>query len=232
MLLVALVLCLAVLALITYLHFDDHVHAYQLLDDSTSWAGVKWYTGFLSHVVVLLWCASAALCGFATTALRGSDDAELRGLCRFLSVMAVVNIWLTLDDLFLFHEQTARLLVGRSSQHEIEGVIFGLYALSLAAIFWWHRTVIARMDYPLLGMAIVSLLASAAVDVAFQLEMDGANIFRETVLSVSWGPTVTDITEEVLKLNGAVLWLSFFFLGGFAGVRQLVAGSQTGQTLC
>jgi hypothetical protein len=177
----------------------------------------------LSQVVVLLWCASAAVCGFAGLLIRGNGDAHLRRLSQFLLVLAVASLWLTFDDLLLLHEQFARHLVGREYQHHGEGLLLVLYAVVMASCFWRFRATIAQTEYVLLIGALVSLLASAAIDVGFQLELDGNNLFRETVLSVSWGASFIDISEEILKLNGALLWFVYFMRTGLGGVRGVIS---------
>jgi hypothetical protein len=217
-----LLVSLATFAVVCYLHFGRHVRAYQLMDDPVSYAKLEWYTGVLSQVVVLLWCASAAVCGFAGVLMRGGGDTRLNRLSRFLVVLAVSSLWLTLDDLLLLHEQVARHLVGREYQHHGEGVLFALYAVVMASCFWRFRTTIARTEYILLIGAVLSLLASASIDVGFQLELDGNNLFRETVLSVPWGAPVIDIAEELLKLNGAMLWFVYFLRTGYSGVKDVM----------
>jgi hypothetical protein len=210
-------------AIVCYLHFEERVQAYQLMDDAAYSAGLAWYTGALSYAVVLMWCASAAVCGFAGFIVRDSPEPQIRVLSWFVLVLSASSLWLTLDDLFLVHEQMARHLVGRESQHAGEGAIFTLYAGIMAICFWRFRGTIARTDYPLLIGAVASLRASAAIDVAFQLELDGNNLFRETVLSVSWGPPAIDITEEILKLNGAILWLAYGARVALLAVRDGMA---------
>ena len=218
-----LTITLVTFGIVGYLHFGERVPAYQLMDDPVSFAGLEWYTGVLSHVVVLLWCASAAACGFAGLLMRGSGDTHLHRLSRFLVLLAVSSLWLTFDDLLLLHEQVARHLVGREYQHHGEGVLFVLYAVVMAGCFWRFRRAIAHTEYVLLFGAIVSLLASAAIDVAFQLELGGNNLFRETVLSVGWGASFIDIAEEMLKLNGAMLWFVYCMRTGLGGVRGFIS---------
>lgn len=218
-----LVVSLLTSVTVGYLHFGDRVHAYQLMDDPASYAKLEWYTGALSNVVVLFWCAAAAVCGFAALLMRGSAEATLRRLGQFLALLSVSSLWLTFDDLLLLHEQVARHLVGREYQHHAEGVLFAGYAVVMAVCFWRFRATIARTEYALLIGAIVSLLASAAIDVSFQLEMDGNNLFRETVLSVWWGASFIDITEEMLKLNGAMLWFVYLMRTSLSGVRDVIS---------
>ncbi len=135
--------------------------------------------------------------------------------------MAVANLWMLVDDLWLIHEQLARLVFGKESQHTGEGLIFIVYAALIGSTFWHFRETIRTTQYLLLLVAIGSLGLSMAIDVSFQLELDGRNTFRETVLSVSWGANAIDIAEEILKLNGALLWIFYFAQTSYRGVRSI-----------
>lgn len=206
-------------AVVAYLHFDDHIPAYQLLDDTTDFSGVKWYTGLLSNLVILLWCASAAVCGFAGLSLRRLATPEQQNLSRLLLLLAAANVWIMFDDLLLVHEQVARLVFGKEWQHVGEGLIFAAYASVVALVLWKYRATIEQTQYLILLAALFSFGASITIDVVFQLELNGNNLFRETVLAASWGPGVIDIGEEILKLNGAMLWFLYFSMTAMQGVR-------------
>ncbi len=73
---IASILSVAAYGIVGYLHFEGYIPAYQLLDDPTDYAGVKWYTGLVSNLVVLLWCASSTVCAFAGLVLRGKPNAN------------------------------------------------------------------------------------------------------------------------------------------------------------
>ena len=117
----------------------------------------------------------------------------------------------------------ARLVFGRESQHTGEGLIFIVYAALIGSNFWHFRETIRTTQYLLLLAAVGSLGLSMGIDVSFQLDLNGRNTFRETVLSVSWGANAIDIAEEILKLNGALLWLFYFAQTSFRGVRDTMA---------
>lgn len=219
-LLAGLVVSLAVFAIVGFLHFDDRTPAYQLLDDPTDFSGVKWYTGLFSNLVVLFWCASATVCGFAGYSLKGSSSIDVQELSRMLLWLCAANIWIMLDDLLLVHEQAARLTFGKEFQHFGEGLILAIYIGAVGSLLWRYRATIVRREPLVLLAAVASLGASIAIDVGFQLELGGNNPFRETVLSVSWGATVIDIAEEILKLNGALLWFVYWTRIGLAAVRE------------
>jgi len=213
-------------AVVAYLHFDDHIPAYQLLDDTTDFSGVKWYTGLLSNLVILLWCASAAVCGFAGLSLRRLATPEQQNLSRLLLLLAAANVWIMFDDLLLVHEQVARLVFGKEWQHVGEGLIFAAYASVVALVLWKYRATIEQTQYLILLAALASFGASIAIDVLFQLELNGNNLFRETVLSVSWGATVIDILEEIFKLNGAMLWFLYLTRTGLDGLQDAISGDR------
>lgn len=215
---------------VCYLHFGRDVPAYQLMDDPASYAKLEWYTGMLSNVVVLLWCAAAAVCGFAGYLLPRNRDSDLGRLGQFVALLAVFSLWMTLDDMLLLHEQISRHLAGREYQHHAEGVLFVLYGVVLAGFFWRFRATIARTDFAFLIGAVVCLLASAAIDVAFQLELGGNNLFRETILAVQWGSSFIDITEEMLKLTGAMFWFVYCVRAACRGLKDMTVerGCSTG----
>lgn len=215
-------------AVIAWLHFNDRVPAYQLIDDPAPYVGVEWYTGLISYWGVLLWGSSAAICAFTWALLRHSYDASLQALSRFLLALAAANLWMTLDDLFMVHEQLARHLVDGYSRHAGEAFIFVIYAGLSALCLWIFRATIMQTEYLLLLAAIVSLGVSVAIDIGFQLEMDGNNVYREAVLSVSWGAPVNYIAEEILKINGAMLWFSYICGTAYAGARKAMAGASSG----
>jgi len=57
------------------------------------------------------------------------------------------------------------------------------------------------------------------IDVLLTLDMGGNNFFLDAVLSVSWGGPIIDLTEEILKLNGVLIWFLYLFRTGYFVVR-------------
>jgi len=56
------------------------------------------------------------------------------------------------------------------------------------------------------------------IDVVLTMDMGGNNFFLDAVLSVSWGGPIIDLTEEILKLNGVLIWFLYLFRTGYFAV--------------
>ncbi len=116
------------------------------------------YYGAISSLGILLWGATATLCGFTALAL---DGAGVRS--RFLYASAALSGLLLLDDLFLLHE-----IVFPQKLHLPELLVYGAYAAGGLLVFVWFRTVIWTTEYPLLlvagGFLAVSLVADTATN--------------------------------------------------------------------
>lgn len=218
--LAGLLLSLVAFSVAGYLHFDDRVLLYQLIDDPAPFVGLPWYTGSLSYFGVLLWCASASACAMAGALLLESAALHRRQLSRLLLLLAGVNLWFCLDDLLLIHEELAEKFFGWESRHKGEALIFAVYAVLAVVFFWRFRAIFAQTEMLLLAVAVVCFAASIAIDVVLTLDMGGNNIFLDTVLSVSWGGPIIDLTEEILKLNGVLIWFVYLFRAGFFAVRD------------
>ncbi len=212
------VLSLAAFAIVCYLHFQDRVLAYQLIDDPAPFAGLAPCTGLMSNIGVLIWCAAAAVCGFCGATLRGVPGKA--DLSTFLLILGGFNAWLGMDDLLVLHEEAAEALFGFESRHVGEGLLFLAYGVIVAIGYAKFRAIIWRSDIVLLAAAAASFGISIALDVVLQLNLGGYNIFLEAVLSQSWGGPVADISEELLKLNGVLLWFIYLYRMSYRSTRD------------
>jgi hypothetical protein len=205
---------------IAFLHFEEHVSVYRLISDPAPFVGMPWYFGSLSHAGVLIWTASAAVCAFAAMLLWNSVSRDRRRLSRLLAILGVGSLWMALDDLLLIHEQIGRLMFDDDSRHTGEALVFGAYALLMLGCLVWYRETVAQTEVALLLAAIVSLGVSVTIDTVLQLDMGGNNYFLEIVLSRSWGGPTIDIIEDLLKLNGGMLMLAYFFRTGVVAMQS------------
>jgi hypothetical protein len=137
------------------------------------------YIGFLSNLTLLVWAGTAAVC------LVVAYVVSRRGLGRdlataFLSFGAFTTI-LALDDAFQIHE----LVVVRLTANG-EELMFGAYALILAALLVRHRSFVLRTPVALPALTGALLLTSAVFDRwvhGLHLIEDGAKF----VAIVTWG---------------------------------------------
>jgi hypothetical protein len=137
------------------------------------------YIGFLSNLTLLVWAGTAAVC--LVVAYLVSRQGLGRDLATaFLSFGAFTTI-LALDDAFQIHE----LVVVRVTTSG-EELMFGAYALILAALLVRHRSFVLRTPFALPALTGALLLVSAVFDRwihGLHLIEDGAKF----VAIVTWG---------------------------------------------
>ena len=169
--------------------------------DATAYLGAHPFTGLLSNLGILLWCASASICLFAALASARSGRRDLAG---FLLASSLLTLFLLFDDLFLFHEDLARRYLG-IGQMTVIGAL-GLWVLGYLAAY---RRVILATDYAALVAALALLSMSVLVDLG------------QGVLQARLGDWVY-LAEDGPKWLGIASWCSYFVQTSY---RCVVAGS-------
>jgi hypothetical protein len=158
-----------------------------LSQDPASVTGCAVYTGFLSNIGILLWSATAALCLFAARIRPWRGASPWR---PFLLVSGVLTLALTLDDLFLLHDEHG-ILAGLIGTHQ--SVAHGIYLGVVVLYLLCFRRVILQTEYPLLIMALLFFALSIASD----LFLTGAG-FASFML------------EDGAKFIGLAAWFVYF----------------------
>lgn len=133
-----------------------HVRMPVLTADLSSTAGLHPLTGALSSLGILLWCATASVCGFAAMALQGRLAPEER---RFLLASALLSAYLMLDDAFQFHERLAPRYLGWNER----AVLAALGTAVVAYLLAFHE-VIRKTNFVLLALAVAFLSVSVVID--------------------------------------------------------------------
>lgn len=137
----------------------------------------------MSNLGVMLWAATAAICGLTWSVLRQLADPR----AVFFAASGCFSAWLGLDDLFMLHEDVLHGFVGLPQTAPLL-----LYAAAAAVYFLTFVRTIVRTSFALLGLALAGLGASMAVDLFMSMSE------RETAL------------EDGAKLIGITHWLAYF----------------------
>jgi len=175
----------------------------KLTRDPTAITGSHPFTGLLSNVGVLCWCATAAVCLFSHAFMRhASADGRVSG---FLLYFGLITFVLLVDDLFQLHDY----ILSRHL-HLNEKIVFSVYGLAILAGFVRFRDVVKESEAGLLALSL-SFFALSIV----------ADFFLESVLP--W----RHLFEDGTKFLGIVGWLGYFVSVGFRGVLS-AAGRQEG----
>jgi hypothetical protein len=185
------------------------VSLYLLMSDPTAAAGVPFYTGCLSQLGILLWCATATTIWLACFILGGS--ARERGQTRrFLLLSGAFVTVLMLDDLYLLHEEVIDTYL-----HVPEDVLLVGYAVLGVVFLWSSRSEILRGEYGLFLLGLGLLGASNVCDLVPDALYAGVKGMQKA----------ETLIEEGSKLIGVATWLAFYVRYASRQLRGLERGA-------
>ena len=153
--------------------------------DALHTLGGRVYVGFVSGLGVLLWSMAATVSLLTAYVCRGSPAPK--DFLGFHLGFGLLTAWLTLDDLYLFHDKIGPFFTGLPQW--LFCLSYGLAALLLVVRF---RTVILKGPWLLLACSVACLGLSAAID-TFLPDLDRI-VF----------------VEDWFKFLGILCWASYF----------------------
>jgi hypothetical protein len=165
-----------------------------LTSDITDTAHLPFYIGAISQLGILFWSAGATVCWLGYFWLK-KLDVNRPGARRLLLSAALFTTFLTLDDMFLFHEQvfSEYLHLGE------EAVLFGYLALAVLFLLL-NREAILNSDYALLLLALAFFVVSLLSD---ELPQGGQGPFYFLEKSAK-------LAGDACKLAGILTWLAYY----------------------
>ena len=160
----------------------------------------KVYYGAVSNLGVLLWASGAAICLFAA-AVALTHWQRTREVV-FLTSAGLLTGFLTIDDLFLVHEN---VLPAFGVSQPVTYGAYALLGLLYLAVSWRE---ILRHNVFLLAAAVVLLGISAIIDWFFHSEH-----------------TLRIVLEDGAKLAGISAWISFHALAAWSILSAVTTAS-------
>jgi hypothetical protein len=147
--------------------------------DPADFVRLPWYLGALSTLGIVLWTASAAVCGLTSYFLHRSGSRSQAKI--FLLVSACVSGLLMIDDAYLLHD---RVLPGAGVSDSVTYTVYALVVFAYIAVFMrtWRRT-----------LYLVMFAAFTAFAVSILMDVFWTHPFG----------------EDVFKLAGIVFWFSY-----------------------
>lgn len=157
-------------------------------------------TGALSHIGILIWCATVAICLFCAAVHRRYGRP---GFARFMVYSALLTALLMLDDLFMLHEYILPLSLGVP-----QNGVYGAYLVLVIVYVLGFRRTLLTLEYSIFLMACGWL---------------GLSLLTDLLLAQS---ELQFFLEDGLKLMGIATWLLFFARSGFVQTIVLFKGDQ------
>lgn len=147
------------------------------------------FSGVISNLGILLWCAAASICLFSFAVLqnlKSSHAAINRKSKFFLLFSGLITSILMFDDLFLLHEEIF------PSLNVSERVVYCSYIAIICFYLLKFRKTIFKTEWVILGLGFCCFAASIVIDV---LPIAGSKI---------------TLLEDGFKLFGIASWFSYF----------------------
>ncbi len=180
----SLALCAAIVASV-----ETGTPVGDFLSDPTSTLDVNPFTGAISNLGVLLWCATATMCLFTWSVLRSrSAGAQFS---TFVFYSGLMTLFLMLDDLLLFHEWVFPRLLGVTEQ-----VTFSGYLVLISGWLLLFRKTVLDTEYLVLLIAFGFFGLSLFVDTYDQIDS----------IITNW----RQLYEDGFKLLGITCWCGYF----------------------
>ena len=173
---------------VAYVYFQ--VSMSRMTRDIAAIANIHPLSGFLSNLGILLWCATASICGFTAYILR---NVKPRETFWFVLSSSLLSTYLLLDDFFMFHDEIglAPQYLGLSQEF-----VFAALGIATAAYLISFRRIILRTNFGALLLALVFLSTSVAID---------------AIMSLFWQTSQWSLFfENGAKWLGIASWCSYY----------------------
>ena len=154
------------------------------------------FTGAISNIGILFWCATAAICFFSAL-IHWKNTKPLNS--KFLLFSGLITLFLLLDDLFMFHE-----IIFPKYLHIPEFAVYSGYLALISIYLLKFKENILKTEYTLLYMALAFFALSMISDV-FLLQED-----------------MVYLVEDGFKLFGIVTWFLFFIRTCFMQTQKIL----------
>jgi hypothetical protein len=150
------------------------------------------FTGIVSNIGVLLWCATTSICLFSGLLVLNYGNKKE---AVFLISSGIFSFILLIDDFFMFHDY---ILYSFEYFKIIQPITYTAYGILLLWYSINFYKVILKNNYFILGLAIIFFGMSILTDLIFQSNED-----------------LEYFIEDSLKFIGIFSWMLFFTTTSF-----------------
>lgn len=203
-------LYLPILAILLLIKVQDKVPIYYLTLDPVAVGNEPFYTGALSNIGILFWCAATTVCWFCFALLL--ELKEKKQLQLFFLTSGALTALLLFDDLFVLHS------IGFPQYLKIpeESIVY-IYFLIVSTYFaLFHRIILSTENIPftfaLIFFALSILLDKEVLPIPDYWLENGNNL----------------LLEDGFKILGIVSWFYYFVQLGITEIKKIYLNSKKG----
>lgn len=177
---------LAGLGVMSAVALGDEQLVERLLRDANDVAGIEWYVGAGTYLVVLCWAVAAVSASWGAWIARSVSRSSAS---RFLRAGALITLYVLVDDLLQIHSIVLPKLTGMG-----KSTAQLLIVIVVAGWLVQYRRDLARTRWAVLVGAGLALSLSVGIDAL-----------------AGWGsPRLQLVAEDGAKLLGALGWATYF----------------------
>lgn len=192
-----------ILAILILIKIQDRVPIYYLTLDPIAVGNNPFYTGALSNIGILFWCAATTVCWFCFALLI--ELKQKKRLQLFFLASGALTAFLLFDDLFVLHS------IGFPQYLKIpeESIVF-IYLLIVIAYLSIFRRMILSTD----NISFVFALIFFGLSVLFDKE-----VFPIPDYWLDNGNNL--LLEDGFKILGIVSWFYYFVQLGITEIKKV-----------
>lgn len=205
---VLLFLYLPILAILVLIKIQDRVPIYYLTLDPIAVGNNPFYTGALSNIGILFWCAATTVCWFCFALLIELKQKKTFQL--FFLASGTLTAFLLFDDLFVLHS------IGFPQYLKIpeESIVFIYLFIIIVYLSIFHRMILST-DYIAFGFALIFF----ALSILFDLEV--------IPIPDYWLENGNNLLlEDGFKILGIVSWFYYFLQLGITEIKKVYLNRQ------
>ena len=184
-------LAVTLLASVALAGLDRGVSLENFTRDTTAVAGVNPFTGVISNLGILLWCAGASICLFCFFVASDRRNQKTNRYTSFILFFGLTTFVLMLDDLFLFHEVIAPKIL-----HIPELLVLFSYGITVLYGITKFKRVIFQTEWIILALAFSFFSLSLTIDM-----LEDAITLAEPIF-----------LEDSFKFLGIISWVYYLII--------------------
>jgi len=196
----ALPFLLVPIFLLGWVYWQDKVPMHFYMEDPAALAKLPVGTSMVATIGITLWFANGFLAAFAAQFATSKRR-------RSLLYLAVLCVWLGLDDMLLLHEDVIPDLFGDAKPIRMAAEIglFAFYGLYLSSWIFLNRGFFSKIHWSFLIATLALFASSIGLDLArgFHLFDPWSRMERDMDYAIFW--------EDAPKVMGLFTWATFIW---------------------
>ncbi len=201
-----------IIMILVWIKIQNKVPIYYLTLDPIAIGNKPFYTGFLSNIGILFWCATTTICWFCFGLLVELQQSKKIQL--FFLASGALTALLLFDDLFVLHS----IGIPKYLKISQENVIF-IYLLLVLGYILYFQQIIRSQETITFVFSLIFFVLSIGFD-------------KELIpVPNHWVENGNNLLlEDGFKILGIISWFCYFLQGGITEIKKVFLNQSTLKT--